>query len=48
MCGLYYRSSSCMYYKIFLYIFTNVCLYIAFTFISTLGVGDVKGVIHHS
>ena len=46
--GLYYHMYACISCYIHLYVFNRVCMNIALTFTSTLGGGDVKGVLHHS
>ena len=48
LCGLYYLRSDRMSYKICMSICTDICMCIALPFTSTLGGGDVKGVLHHS
>ena len=45
---LYYRRSEFLLYQVRLYVCINVCMCISFPFTSTLGGGDVKGVLHNS
>ena len=48
MCGIYSHRYACLSYKIGISICHNVFLCINLTFTSTLGCGDVKGVLNYS
>ena len=48
MCGIYYHRSAFLYYQFCLPVCPNIHLCIALPFISTLGGGEIKFVLHHS
>ena len=48
MCGLYSHRFTCLSHQVHLSVCLDICLCIYFPFTSTLGGGDVKGVLNNS